>query len=88
MRATRISIVCTACAITAWTLGNVPRSGTPWLGQDGGGGVGLWLLYIGPDMLLPFTSAIGAVIGVLLMFWQRLLGWGRRLWRIVARRKD
>ena len=45
------------------------------------------LLYIGPDLLLPFTSAIAAAVGVVLMFWHRLTGWLRSLWRTLFRRK-
>ena len=45
------------------------------------------LLYIGPDLLLPFTSAIAAAVGVVLMFWHRLTGWVRSLWRTIFRRK-
>lgn len=44
------------------------------------------LLYIGPDLLLPFTSAIAAALGVVLMFWRRLTGWVRNLWRTLFRR--
>lgn len=47
----------------------------------------LMLLYIGPDLLLPFTSAIAAVVGVILMFWHRLTGWVRSVWRSIFRRK-
>ena len=45
------------------------------------------ILYIGPDLLLPFTSAIAAAVGVLLMFWHRLTGWVRSVWRTLFRRK-
>ena len=45
------------------------------------------ILYIGPDLLLPFTSAIAAAVGVLLMFWHRLTGWVRSVWRMLFRRK-
>ena len=45
------------------------------------------ILYIGPDLLLPFTSAIAAVVGVVLMFWHRLTGWVRNVWRLNFRRK-
>jgi hypothetical protein len=31
-------------------------------------------LYIGPDVFLPITSALAAIAGVLLMFWQRVVG--------------
>jgi hypothetical protein len=35
----------------------------------------LWvILYIGPDVMLPLTSALAAIAGVLLMFWQRVVG--------------
>jgi len=41
--------------------------------------------YIGPDVFLPVTSALAAIAGVLLMFWQkvvaivgRLFGRGRQ----------
>ena len=45
------------------------------------------ILYIGPDLLLPFTSAIAAAVGVVLMFWHRLTGWVRSVWRMIFRRK-
>ena len=39
---------------------------------------GFWmttlLLYIGPDQLLPLTSLFGAIVGILLMFWNRVVG--------------
>ncbi|MGE3956198.1 MAG: hypothetical protein AB7H96_05715 [Vicinamibacterales bacterium] len=37
------------------------------------------LLYIGPDVFLPLTSALAAMAGFLLMFWQRVLGFVMRL---------
>lgn len=37
------------------------------------------LLYIGPDVFLPLTSALAAIAGVLLMFWQRIVGLVGRL---------
>jgi hypothetical protein len=37
------------------------------------------VLYIGPDQVLPFTSFVGAAIGVVLMFWNRLVGVFRRM---------
>jgi len=39
------------------------------------------LLYVGPDQMLPLTSALGAIVGVLLMFWQRFVALARRAWR-------
>jgi hypothetical protein len=32
------------------------------------------VLYVGPDLILPLTSALAAIAGVLLMFWQRVMG--------------
>ena len=43
----------------------------------------VWL-YVGPDQILPLTSALGAIIGVLLMFWHRVMGWVRRGWQFCA----
>ena len=53
-----------------------PSAVQPWM-----------ILYIGPDLLLPFTSAIAAAVGVVLMFWHRLTGWVRSVWRTLFRRK-
>ena len=49
------------------------------------------VLYIGPDQFLPLTSALGALSGILLLFWQRILAAGRQardfFGRIVASRR-
>lgn len=40
------------------------------------------LAYVGPDQILPLTSILGAIGGLLLMFWNRFLGllrWARNL---------
>ena len=39
--------------------------------------------YLGPDTMLPLYSIVGAVIGVVLMFWRKLLMIGRDLVRRV-----
>jgi hypothetical protein len=31
------------------------------------------LLYVGPDQIMPLTSVLGAIVGVVLMFWNRLV---------------
>jgi hypothetical protein len=36
-----------------------------------------FVLYIGPDVLMPVASAIAAVVGFLLMFWRRVVGFFR-----------
>ena len=45
--------------------------------------LGDWLLplflYIGPDVFLPLTSALAAIGGVILMFWQRIVSLVGRL---------
>ena len=46
------------------------------------------MLYIGPDVFLPFTSAIAALAGVVLMFWNRLINAGRKVWQMVSRPKS
>ncbi|MFB3903298.1 MAG: hypothetical protein ACE15E_07585 [Acidobacteriota bacterium] len=45
-----------------------------------------WLifLYLGPDSMMPLASALAAIIGTLLMFWHRLVGWARRAYRGVT----
>lgn len=45
-------------------------SSTPWV-----------VLYIGPDVFLPLTSAIAAIAGVFLMFWRRIVGFLSRVFR-------
>jgi hypothetical protein len=37
------------------------------------------ILYIGPDQILPLTSVLGGIVGVLLIVWQRLVSAGRRM---------
>jgi hypothetical protein len=43
------------------------------------------LLYIGPDVFLPLTSALAAILGVLLLFWQKVTALAGRLWRMIRR---
>ena len=48
------------------------------------------LLYLGPDTLMPFASAIAAIVGVAVMFWHKTVGLfkGAVRWvgRVVGRR--
>jgi hypothetical protein len=37
------------------------------------------LLYVSPDQILPLTSFLGAALGVVLMFWNRLVGAFRKI---------
>jgi hypothetical protein len=45
------------------------------------------MLYIGPETMLPLVSALAAIGGVLLIFWQRFVGLVRKLWQVIARRQ-
>jgi hypothetical protein len=42
------------------------------------------LAYIGPDVLMPFASAIAAAVGILLMFGRRAVAFGRRILQAVV----
>jgi hypothetical protein len=44
------------------------------------------LAYIGPDQIMPLTSAIGAIVGLALMFWNRLVGLVHKCWTYVSGR--
>jgi hypothetical protein len=44
----------------------------------------LILLYAGPDQLLPLASFLGALIGILLIGWQRLVMLARRSFQFLA----
>jgi len=46
----------------------------------------LVFLYIGPETILPLTSAVAAVVGIVLMVWHRLVGIGRRVWAAITRK--
>jgi hypothetical protein len=45
-------------------------------------------LYIGPEVFLPLTSAVAAVVGVAMVFWNRLVGLARKVWLMVTGRSD
>ena len=38
-----------------------------------------FVLYVGPDVLMPVASAVAAVVGFLLMFWRRTVAFVRRV---------
>ena len=44
------------------------------------------MLYIGPETMLPLASALAAIGGLLLMFWQRFIGLLRWCWRRIVRK--
>ena len=41
----------------------------------------LVLGYVGPDQMLPLASALGAILGVLLIVWHRFVAIVRKMWR-------
>jgi len=45
------------------------------------------VLYIGPDVFLPITSALAAIAGVVLMFWTKVVGLVKKLYQMVTRRQ-
>jgi hypothetical protein len=45
------------------------------------------MLYIGPESILPLTSAIAAIFGFLLIFWQRFVALVKKLWRLIVRKQ-
>jgi len=55
----------------------VLRSHYPWL---------VVVLYVGPDQILPLTSFLGAIIGILLIFWRYVVGLAGRVWQFLFRR--
>ena len=44
------------------------------------------MLYVGPDQIMPITSVLSAIVGVLLMFWVRIVGFVARTWTAMTRR--
>jgi len=46
----------------------------------------LALLYGGPDTLMPIASALAAIIGVLLMLWNRVVLYAHKFIQLVSRR--
>jgi undecaprenyl pyrophosphate phosphatase UppP len=45
------------------------------------------MAYIGPETMLPLASALAAIAGVLLIFWQRLVGLLRKFWQLIVRKE-
>jgi hypothetical protein len=57
---------------------------TELLGADG---LGLLVaLYVGPDQILPLTSVLGAIVGVVLLGWRYLVGLAGRVRQFFSRR--
>lgn len=43
------------------------------------------LAYVGPDQILPLTSVLGAIVGVLLIFWRYVVALFRRVVQFFTR---
>jgi len=43
-------------------------------------------LYVGPETILPLTSALAAIVGIVLMLWHRIVGISRRIWQVITRK--
>jgi len=41
-------------------------------------------LYVGPDQLLPLMSFLGAILGILLIFWNRAVAFVRKVWEFIT----
>jgi threonine/homoserine/homoserine lactone efflux protein len=48
--------------------------------------VAVFLLYINPDQILPLASILGTIVGVLLMWWHRLVALLRTARRRLSRK--
>jgi hypothetical protein len=44
------------------------------------------LAYAGPDQILPLASILGAIIGFLLIVWQRVVAMAYRVWKFTMRK--
>ena len=44
------------------------------------------VLYVGPDQILPLTSLLGAIVGIILIFWRYVVGLAGKVWHLLFRR--
>jgi hypothetical protein len=44
------------------------------------------VLYVGPDQILPLTSLLGAILGLLLIFWRYVVHLAGKVWQLLFRR--
>jgi hypothetical protein len=45
------------------------------------------VLYVGPETILPLTSALAAIVGFLLIVWRHVLALFGKAWRLIARKQ-
>jgi hypothetical protein len=48
--------------------------------------ISLAFLYVGPDQIMPFTSALAAIGGVIMIFWRQVSGAMRRFIGLFSKR--
>ena len=48
----------------------------------------LVLLYVGPDQVMPLLSVLGAVVGVVLMWWRRLSMMTVRIFKFITTKRE
>jgi len=46
------------------------------------------LAYVGPDQIMPITSVLSALVGIALMFWNKIAGFVARTWVSLTRRSE
>lgn len=46
-----------------------------------------FLLYAGPDQILPLVSILGTLVGILLIWWRRAVMLMRKAWRLLSRKR-
>lgn len=46
------------------------------------------VLYVGPDQIMPLTSILGVLVGIALMFWNRLVGFVQKCRALLTRTSD
>ena len=46
------------------------------------------LAYVGPDQIMPITSVLSALVGIALMFWNKIAGFVARTWVSFTRRSE
>lgn len=47
---------------------------------------GMIILYLGPDTTLPLASALAAIVGMLLIVWQRAVALARKVWLLFRKK--
>jgi hypothetical protein len=43
---------------------------------------------MGPETIMPLASILAAVVGIVLIFWRYIVGFFRRMFRIITGRKE